>query len=92
MKLMLKTLFFNENSIYNNTSIIKNHQNIISRVYGAIPTKILFFVKLKLVLQPNRTINFIKSEVEMSYDEVDEAELNLIKLNNLKQVQMNTPK
>jgi hypothetical protein len=89
MKLMLKTLFFNENSIYNNTSIIKNYQNIISRVYGAISTKILFFVKLKLVLQPNRTIN---SKVEMSCDEVGEAELNLVKLNNLKQVQMNTPK
>jgi hypothetical protein len=59
---------------------------------GAIPTKILFFVKLKLVLQPNRTINFINSEVEMSCDEVGESELNLIKLNNLKQVQMNTPK
>jgi hypothetical protein len=42
MKLMLKTLFFNENRIYNNTSIITNHQNIILH-------KDLIFVKLKLI-------------------------------------------
>jgi hypothetical protein len=38
LDVMLKTLFFNENSIQNNTSII----NIIPRAYGTISAKILF--------------------------------------------------
>jgi hypothetical protein len=32
MTLVLKTLFWNENSIYNNTPIIINQQNIVLRV------------------------------------------------------------
>jgi hypothetical protein len=42
MKLMLKTLLLNKNNIYNITSIIINHQNIIPMTYKVILTKILF--------------------------------------------------
>jgi hypothetical protein len=74
MKLMLKTLFFNENSIYNNSSIIANHQNIIPMAYRAIFHQKFIFVKLMLVLQSNRIINFTNSEVEPLCVKVGEAQ------------------
>jgi hypothetical protein len=40
----------------------------------------LSFVKLKLVCQPNRITNFTNFKSELLYDEVDEAELKLVKL------------
>jgi hypothetical protein len=76
---MLKTLFFNENRIYNNTSIITNHQNII-------PHQNLIFVKLKLVSQPNRIINFTNSDIRLLCGKVSEAELKLVKQSSPKQV------
>jgi hypothetical protein len=41
MKLMLKILFLMK-IVYNNASIIENHQNIIQSAYMAITIKILF--------------------------------------------------
>jgi hypothetical protein len=43
MKLMREILFFNENSIYNNISIITHHQNIILMAYGQFTPKFHFY-------------------------------------------------
>jgi hypothetical protein len=76
---MLKTLFFNKNIIDNNTLVCEKHQNIVSRVLEIIPTKILFFVKVKLLYYPNKITNSINSEPELVHVEVCEAELNFVK-------------
>jgi hypothetical protein len=39
---MLKTYFSDKNIIENNTLVCEKHENIIARVIGTIPTKILF--------------------------------------------------
>jgi hypothetical protein len=49
-------------------------------------TKFLFFIKLKLICQSNRIINFTNSKVKLLYSKNSETELKLVKWSSDKHV------